>query len=227
MTRPSRSAIRTLLTLAATAALAFTATTTAAADVAAPEQDPLTRYTTDPAFAAQVDDVAMRFAEGVATEADRAWVMSMPDLAMRMVDGSKTTTNVEVNVRPAPQKQGGSLTPMAVTCKSTDRYSNWYSVWPSTLVYRYHTRADFCYDGYKVTSVRNNYGYFTDVDPIYNVVSSNVINSVVGTGTTRTVHTQGHIQACVAFKVGCFSNFYPWGKVKLNGSGTTSFTSGE
>lgn len=171
--------------------------------------------------------MAERFAGGVATEADREWVVAMPEIAERMVDGSRTTMSVvEKPLANHPRIFSGAR-PSWEQCKSVDRYSNWYSVAPRKLVYRYHTRADFCYNGSRVTSVTSNYGYFTDIDLIYNVVKENAINSVNGSGSSRVVHTQGHIQACIAIKIGCALNYYPWGKVTLSGNGGNSLSWGE
>lgn len=189
--------------------------------------DALARYQTDPLFAERVDEVVARFASGVATQADRLWVASYPEISRGIVDASQTTVSSVERPLSAPRQAFGASGLNWTQCKSVDRYSNWYSVPPRKLVYRYHSRADFCYDGNRVVSVSNHYGYFSNLDPIYNVVNANVVNSVNGSGSSRVLHTQGHIQACIAVKIGCAFNFYPWGKVTLAGSGATSLAWGE
>lgn len=183
------------------------------------------RVEQDPDLLAQAGELAVRATKGEITDEDRVWLAREPELAALIVDPSRTTVSASVTTPPAPLKEGEeSIT--AVTCKATDRYSNWYS-FTGGLVYRYHSRTNYCYTGISV-SLSNNYGYFSDVDPLYDIVNANIVNSVNPSGTSKILHTQGHIRACVGGGgVGCFANYYPWGKVKITAAGVASFTSGE
>jgi hypothetical protein len=92
------------------------------------------------------------------------------------------------------------------------------------IIFKYHTYAEFQYDGSKVLKWGERYDDFTDEDV---VASVNIQPKRVVDTKSRTPASSGssmmkrEVELCV-FKYGCYSTLHPWAKVKVYGSGKTA-----
>lgn len=227
MIRKRRSAFLAILAAAllAPVGIAGSAGAVSGAEVETPidEKATIAEYAKEPGFVERIAAIQEGVNIGHLSQADQEWLADRPGANLLVVDPAATTDGTLTQPLTLTYQNPG---PLATTCRATDRYSNWYSIPPRALVYRYHTRANFCFTGTSV-SVSNNYGYFSDVSSIYAVVNANLVNSVNPVGSSKQVHTQGQISQCIIQpNIGC-QNFYPWGRVTISPTGNVSFTSGE
>lgn len=106
---------------------------------------------------------------GSVTAAQRAAVLTRPDLAATTIDPTSATPDyklpgyvpdpTEVKVAPPPPHAGAARATAAATTSTTrDRYIV-YDNWIGTVLARYHFVVSWSYNGYSVVGTPNSYTY--------------------------------------------------------------------
>lgn len=106
----------------------------------------------------------------------------------------------------------------------------WTHVWVTNysylgnVIYKYHQKAHFKYDGSKVTAWGKRYDYPSNEQDVVNV-GDRIVNQKSGVpAKTATSFMKRQFQLCLPV-YGCYATNYPWSKIKVKGTGATSFTS--
>lgn len=108
---------------------------------------------------------------GIVTPAQRALVLTRPDLAVSTIDPTSAKPDYELpgyvpestEVRGAPLHNGGgkSFTAATVSTTSRDRYIV-YDNWLKSVLARYHFVVAWSYDGTSVIGTPSSYTYISD-----------------------------------------------------------------
>ncbi|MFF7164071.1 hypothetical protein ACFZBP_22400 [Streptomyces sp. NPDC008086] len=90
-------------------------------------------------------------------------------------------------------------------------------------IFKYHTYAEFQYNGSKVLKWGQRYDDFTDEDKVagIKIESKRIVNTKSRTPAASASSTmKRQVELCV-FKYGCYATLHPWAKVKVYGTGKT------
>ncbi|NJP53324.1 hypothetical protein HCJ93_25480 [Streptomyces sp. SBST2-5] len=92
-----------------------------------------------------------------------------------------------------------------------------------SVIFKYHTYAEFNYGSGKVRAWGSRYDNFTneqDVVDVDNRLLTNAKSRVPASSATSMMKRK--VQLCVA-KYGCYATLYPWARTKVYGSGKTKY----
>ncbi|MFI6318768.1 DNRLRE domain-containing protein [Nonomuraea sp. NPDC050556] len=177
----------------------------------------------------------IRDAEGeTISDADRATLLKYPEIAAAIIDPKKDAVGFEdepetIDTEPTTSSApaGAQMLAAAATskCRVTNRWQTKHSLL-GEILYKYHTRVQWCYNGTKVTKIPSTNHYFDTVSGVMRQESGGFLKIYNVSAATKEVHSQRIISNCAGY-YGCFATQYPWNRVKVNAKGTvTSFTSG-
>lgn len=95
------------------------------------------------------------------------------------------------------------------------------------VYFRWELSENFCWKGYRVTSVYSQTAYSLEAHYPWNYEGNLTQPSTGGVGSYyATTFAQGKYQACAAFGIGCLKSVAPWAKIVANGSGGATYSYG-
>lgn len=162
-----------------------------------------TTATTDLSYT-QVVELSDRVADGTTTTSDQAWLDANPQIAGSLVDGTQSS----IGGTEALVSSSTSVSGLTTRCWTADRYFNARSTL-GFLLYRYHTRVNWCENGYTI-SKSTFYDYFTDVDGTTITNTQNGKIHVLNKPASNhwVAYTGGSFDNCI-FHYGCLGTKYP------------------
>ncbi|MEV5434827.1 hypothetical protein AB0K80_02160 [Streptomyces sp. NPDC052682] len=92
------------------------------------------------------------------------------------------------------------------------------------VIYKYHHKAQFKYDGSKVTAWANRSDYTSNEQDVVQVGERMRNEKSKVPAKSATSLMKRRIDLCAPV-YGCYATNYPWSKIKVKGTGGTSFTS--
>lgn len=93
-----------------------------------------------------------------------------------------------------------------------------------SVIYKYHHKAQFKYNGSKVTAWGSRYDYTSNEQDVVQVGDRMANQKSAVPATSATSYMKRRIDLCAPV-YGCYATNYPWSKIKVRGTGKTSFTS--
>ncbi|MFF5498283.1 hypothetical protein [Streptomyces aquilus] len=145
--------------------------------------------------------------------------------AQLSVASEEVETPAEVEVDSAPTTDVDGPIPFAAGNKrwKTTHVYHTHRSYTGAIIFRYHTYAEFQYDGSKVLKWGSRYDDFTNFDAGVDV---NIGDRLLVNTKSRTPASSGssmmkrQVQLCV-LRYGCYSTLHPWAQVKVYGTGKT------
>ncbi|WP_307625017.1 hypothetical protein [Streptomyces turgidiscabies] len=95
-----------------------------------------------------------------------------------------------------------------------------------TVIYKWHRKAQFRYDGSKVTQWGSRSDSTSNEQDVVQVGARLENQKSRVPASSATSFMKRRIDLC-APAYGCYATNYPWAKIKMKGNGTTSFTSSD
>ncbi|MFJ8010819.1 hypothetical protein [Streptomyces fagopyri] len=92
-----------------------------------------------------------------------------------------------------------------------------------SIIFKYHTYAEFNYGGGKVRALRERYDDFTNTNSVDVKIAPKCIVDTKSSTPANSGSSQMKREAdlCV-FKYGCYATLHPWAEVKVYGTGRTA-----
>ncbi|OIJ85065.1 hypothetical protein BIV25_44995 [Streptomyces sp. MUSC 14] len=130
----------------------------------------------------------------------------------------------ELDIAALPQDAAGLVAAKASNKWKMTHITHTHRSYTGAIIFKYHTYAEFQYNGSKVLKWGQRYDDFTDEDPVaaVKVNPKRLLDTKSRTpANSGTSSMKREAELCV-FKYGCYATLHPWAQVKVYGSGKTA-----
>lgn len=200
-------------------------------DVNSVKRDPeLAKIVPDPSRTETTVQEAVFTEDGKAIGADGN-PLTAEQLANVMPPASATPSNAadEVITPEETEVDEGTTTALAAAARITGgrwkmtHITHTHRSYLGSVIFKYHTYAEFNYGSGKVRDWGTRYDDFTNVQSIVDIGDKLIVNTKSRVpATSATTMMKRKAQLCVA-QYGCYANLYPWAKTQVYGTGKTKY----